>query len=125
MKFAAIILALATAAVAVPVALDSAPLELRDLAPELELRDLDTVAINHLVSRGIFEEAELAERGLFSSKSKLQVTFTDPSGPVSAARQKQATKVLQKAVSKAQQAQFPFCSVACVCISLPLSRSSS
>ncbi|KAF7333372.1 hypothetical protein MVEN_02352900 [Mycena venus] len=111
MKFAVLFaLAAAAFAAAVPVARDNA-LELRDFVPDLELRDLDAMALSHLVSRGIFEEAELVERGLFSS-SPLKITFTDPSGSISAARKKQATKVLTKAVSKAQQKQFPFCSVA-------------
>ncbi|KAF7351826.1 hypothetical protein MVEN_01143700 [Mycena venus] len=131
MKFAAVVIAFAAAAAAaaVPVARDSAPvLQLRDLAPEAEVRELDAAALNYLVSRGIFDEAELEERGLLSSlfggskttpasgttpatSGALKVSFTDPSGPVSAARQTQAIKVLKKAVSKADQAKFPFCSI--------------
>jgi len=130
MKFAAIVIAFAAAAAAaaVPVARDSAPaLQLRDLAPEVEVRDLDAAALNYLVSRGIFDEAELEERGLLSSlfgskttpasgttpatSGALKVSFTDPSGPVSAATQTQAIKVLKKAVSKANQVKFPFCSI--------------
>ncbi|KAK7026636.1 hypothetical protein R3P38DRAFT_994839 [Favolaschia claudopus] len=117
MKFSIIFtLAAAALAVAVPVRRDGSDLELRDLAPTLEMRDLDAMAIEHLVARGILDsEAEVAARSflsdLFGGSSPLKVTFTDPSGPVSAARQKQATKVLTKAVSKAQQKQFPFCSV--------------
>ncbi|KAK7061343.1 hypothetical protein R3P38DRAFT_2828967 [Favolaschia claudopus] len=117
MKFSIIftLAAAAALAVAVPVRRDGSALELRDLAPTLEMRDLDAMAIEHLVARGILDsEAEIAARSFLSDlfgSSPLKVTFTDPSGPVSAARQKQATKVLTKAVSKAQQKQFPFCSV--------------
>ncbi|KAF7377460.1 hypothetical protein MSAN_00167800 [Mycena sanguinolenta] len=42
----------------------------------------------------------------------LTVTFSDPTGPVSAARQTSALKLLNKAVSAANQKKFPFCSIA-------------
>ncbi|KAJ7240850.1 hypothetical protein B0H12DRAFT_1326362 [Mycena haematopus] len=42
----------------------------------------------------------------------LQVTFSDPTGAVSAARQKASLKLLSKAVSTANQKAFPFCSIA-------------
>ncbi|KAJ7036519.1 hypothetical protein C8F04DRAFT_1181223 [Mycena alexandri] len=120
MKFSTVIAVLAavTAAAAVPVAREASPaLELRDLAPEVDVRDSDAAALSHLVSRGFFEADELEERGFLSSlfggsKSALKVTFTDPTGPVSAARQAASIKLLNKAVSKANQAKFPFCSVA-------------
>ncbi|KAJ7777207.1 hypothetical protein B0H16DRAFT_1879322 [Mycena metata] len=121
MKFSTVIAVLAavTAAAAVPVTREASPaLELRDLAPEVDVRDLDAAALSHLVSRGFFEADELEERGFLSSlfggssKSALKVTFTDPTGPVSAARQAASIKLLNKAVSKADQAKFPFCSVA-------------
>ena len=61
MKFAAVIIALAAATVAVagPVA--------REESSVVELNDIDTAAIDYLVRRGLFDESSLEARGLLSS----------------------------------------------------------
>ncbi|PIL22743.1 hypothetical protein GSI_15436 [Ganoderma sinense ZZ0214-1] len=108
MKFAAVVIALtaATIAVAGPVAFEA-----REESSAVELNDIDTAAIDYLVRRGLFDASALEARGLFGSGTDLQITFSDPSGSISAGRKKEATKALQKAVSKADQKKFPFCDV--------------
>ena len=115
MKFAAVIIALAAATVAVagPVA--------REESSVVELNDIDTAAIDYLVRRGLFDESGLEARGLFGSSSDPHVTFSDPSGSISSARKKEATKALKKAVNKADLKKFPFCDVVYVSFPFPLS----
>ncbi|KAI1794976.1 hypothetical protein LXA43DRAFT_96529 [Ganoderma leucocontextum] len=108
MKFAAVVVALvaATVAVAGPISFEA-----REDSSSVELNDIDHAAIDYLVSRGLFDETSLEARGLFGSSTKLQIAFHDPSGSISAARKKEATKLLNKAVNKADQKKFPFCDV--------------
>ncbi|KAJ7689444.1 hypothetical protein B0H17DRAFT_1135027 [Mycena rosella] len=138
MKFASVLVAFVAASVAAAAPVASFA---RDAAPSLELRDVDALALNYLVSRGIIQEGELEDledvedledRGLFSKlkpkpKPKvvpatattpaigkagvLKASFTDPSGAVSPARQAKALKRLEQAITPANQAKFPFCSV--------------
>ncbi|KAG5640542.1 hypothetical protein DXG03_008132 [Asterophora parasitica] len=111
MKFTSVILlALATFAVAAPVSqsasgetdVESVIARAADLAAELD--DL-------LARAPLSTDKELEVRRLLGSSSPLKITFTNPSGPVSAARKKAATKQLTKFISKANQKKFPFCSV--------------
>ncbi len=112
MKFASVIVALiaATMAVAAPTSFEA-----RDITPSVELNDVDVAAINYLAARGLFDETSLEARGLFDKlkgkKQSLKITFHDPTGPVSAATQKQITKELTKFIDKAHQKTFPFCDV--------------
>ncbi|KAM5533655.1 hypothetical protein V8D89_012679 [Ganoderma adspersum] len=109
MKFAAVVIALtaATVAVAGPV-----PFEAREESTAVELNDIDTAAIEYLVRRGLFDDSALEARGLFGGgSSELHITFHDPSGSISAGRKKEATKALKKAVSKADQKKYPYCDV--------------
>ena len=112
MKFASVVVALMAATVAV-----AAPsnFEARAATPSVELNDVDVAAINYLSSRGLFDENSLEARGLLDklkgSSSALKIAFHDPTGPVSAATQKQITKQLTKFVTKQQQKDFPFCDV--------------
>ncbi|KAF7296430.1 hypothetical protein HMN09_01113400 [Mycena chlorophos] len=118
MKFTSIILvALAAFATAAPVTTSIAARN-NDISA-LATRAADLAAeLDALLARdGLSAADELEARGLLSDlfgsskASTLKVTFTDPSGSVSAARQKAATKQLTKVISAAQQKQFPFCSV--------------
>ncbi len=117
MKFAAVIIALtaATVAVAGPVSFEA-----REDSSVVELNDIDTAAIDYLVRRGLFDESALEARGLFGGGTKLHITFHDPSGSISAGRKKEATKVLKKAVSKSDQKKFPFCDVTYVSLRRPV-----
>ncbi|KAJ7672770.1 hypothetical protein B0H17DRAFT_1083926 [Mycena rosella] len=134
MKFASVLVAFVAASVAAAAPVTSFA---RDAAPSLALRDVDALALNYLVSRGIIEEGDLEdsedleERGLSLSKPTpkpkfvpatsnkpatakagiLKATFTDRAGAVSPARQAKALKRLEQAISPADQAKFPFCSV--------------
>ncbi|KAI1790874.1 hypothetical protein LXA43DRAFT_1061839 [Ganoderma leucocontextum] len=96
----------------------------RGAAPSVELNDVDLAAVNYLAARGLLDEGSLEARGLFgkskdkgkgkdesSSKQELTIAFHDASGPVSAATQKEITKVLKKQISKENQKKFPFCDV--------------
>ena len=82
MKFAAVIIALtaATVAVAGPVAFEA-----REESSVVELNDIDTAAIDYLVRRGLFDESGLEARGLFGSSSDPHITFSDPSARPSCA----------------------------------------
>ena len=136
MKFTSVIVALvaATAAAAAPT---SFSFTARDVIPSVELNDIDVAAVNYLAARGLLDEASLQARGLFgsskgkdkgkdkgkSSKQELTIAFHDPTGPVSAATQKEITKVLKKYISKGDQEKFPFCDVKCVPLSPFQSRS--
>ncbi|KAJ7065493.1 hypothetical protein C8F01DRAFT_1125771 [Mycena amicta] len=120
MKFTSVILlALASFAVAAPVSQESTSIVARsEEVQSLAARASDLAAeFDDLLARAPLSDADELEArsflsSLFGSSSALKVTFTDPSGPVSAARQKAATKQLTKFISKAQQKAFPFCSVA-------------
>ncbi|KAF7312303.1 hypothetical protein MIND_00243300 [Mycena indigotica] len=115
MKFTSLtLLALVSIAVAVPVSYEPTSVAARsEDTSELAARAVDLASeLEEIFARSERDE-ELDARGLFSKtkKTALKVTFTDPSGPVSATRQKAAIKQLQSFISKQQQAAFPFCSV--------------
>jgi hypothetical protein len=109
MRFSIVALALAASAMAAPLA----------------FRETESVSARSGILSGV---EDIFERGLLSdifgpkttvasgstpaTVGSLKVSFSDSTGSISAARQKSALKLLNKAVSAANQKKFPFCSVA-------------
>ncbi|KAG5640086.1 hypothetical protein DXG03_001280, partial [Asterophora parasitica] len=136
MKFAPVILlAFAACAVAAPVShsargetdIETIIARAADIAAELHelLARAPLSTETELEARGSHESKEEAkkkgkEKGKETSKEKskekskasLQITFSDPTGPISAERKAATTKHLKKYLAKADpESNYPYCSV--------------